>query len=617
MVWQPTLGYIASMADTAISDRYQVLSTLGKGGMGVVLKCEDTLLKRVVAVKVLTTTTTGNAIKRFQREAKAAAKLKQANILQVLDFGETSEGRLYLVMDFVEGMTLDELLKERKYLPIEESIPLFQQICKGIAHAHGQGVLHRDIKPSNVMLANTEADWVKIVDFGIAKLNSEDQRLTSTGAIVGSPPYMAPEATVNQDVDARSDIYSIGCLMFETLTGSPPYDGETAMATVLMHTTEPIPSLSQRSDQELPPELEKIVTKCLAKNARDRYQNVNALLADLDKLETSLVDQVGVDEEQRAEQLRQEETRTVEDERRKASKKTVVIALLAVALTLVVGGIGAAMLTAKFDSLSKPQPYMDASKTNEIFTLAENSLQTGAAEYEKPIHDSVIIDKDGAAVAKPGLSDEQLIDRFEEFKNCEHWRFSEAQIHKEGIQCIAKSKVKYLELKYTPMDDSCMQVIGAIKNLQILEVIGCMDITPSGFQALKGNKQLWSLKLSLPEDPKKALEVINIVTTYKQLIDLKIVGKMNGPMLKKIATLEKLDSLEMDVPAEDGWKELKKMEGGILRTLKMVIAKDDHAAMRQFNQLSFAKFVIPPKTLFSPTNLIHLDLGKDGPMQAD
>lgn len=589
------------MEDTVISDRYKVLSTLGKGGMGVVLKCHDTLLQRVVAVKVLTTTTTGNAIKRFHREAKAAAKLKQANILQVLDFGETSEGKLYLVMDFVEGMTLDELLKERKFLPLEESIPLFQQICEGIAHAHGQGVLHRDIKPSNVMLANTEADWVKIVDFGIAKLNEEDQKLTSTGAIIGSPPYMAPEATMNQEVDVRSDIYSIGCLMFETLTGSPPYDGETAMAIVMLHTTEPIPSLSERSEQSLPQEMEKIVTKCLAKDARDRYQSANALLADLDNLEAAVLDQADVEEVQRAEQLRQQETQTLEDTRQAVSKKNIITAVVGVALALIVGGIIATLLTAKIDAPSKPQP----TEERAVFSLADEDLQSGAATYDKQIHDSIIIDKQGAAVAKLGLNDKQMIDRFEEFKNCEYWRFSEAQLHKDGISCIAKTKVKYLELKHaTTVDDACMEVIGGIKDLKMLEVIGCMAITPFGFKALKGNKQLQSLKFSLPEDPKTSLEVINTVTTFKQLNDLVIVGTMDGTMIKKLAALKNLESLEMDVPKEDGWKELKKLNGDRFRKFKMVIDPDDYSSNNQFKLLPFPnREVLLPDRVFSITNI--------------
>jgi len=343
------------MKGTVISERYEVLDTLGQGGMGIVLKCHDRLLQRFVAVKVLAASTAGTAIKRFQLEARAAARLKQANILQVHDFGETSDGRLYLVMDFVDGMTLEDLLKERKFLPIEEAIPLFLQICKGIAHAHGQGVLHRDIKPSNIMLANTDDEnWVKIVDFGIAKLNSEDQRLTSTGALIGSPLYMAPEATLNKEVDTCSDIYSIGCLMFETLTGTPPYKGETSMATVMMHTTERTPSLKDRSSRTFPAQVETTVASCLAKDPTNRYQSIDALLADLEDIERTLQEEAEKDEQRKQDGRINNQAEISKFEEPATSNNKPNVTVIGIALLAIGIGIFASVNTAKLPLVAEP-----------------------------------------------------------------------------------------------------------------------------------------------------------------------------------------------------------------------------------------------------------------------
>lgn len=596
------------MEDTVISERYEVLSTLGKGGMGVVLKCHDTILQRVVAVKVLGTTTSGNAIKRFQREARAAAKLKQANILQVHDFGETADGRLYLVMDFVEGMTLEQLLKERKYLPIEEAIPLFQQLCKGIAHAHGQGVFHRDIKPSNIMLADTESDWVKIVDFGIAKLNSDDQKLTSTNAIIGSPPYMAPEATMKEEVDVRADIYSIGCLMFETLTGSPPYDGETAMAIVLMHTSEPIPRLSERSDQSLPPEMEKIVTTCLAKNPGDRYQSVDELSAALDSLEKMLLDQAEKEAEQREqEEKKEKEASSSRNVKPAKSKEAPIVAFTAISLVVIVVGVFASFVTTKPDSTSestygKKKRKLKQIKREENELMSFNPKSKASDKYEEDlIKDSVkmkdrlkIFNRDGSAKAGSKTNDDQVIKQFDEFKDFKRWCFSDSQIGLVAIKKIATSKVEYLEVKNTLIDDSSMEVIGDIENLKMLQVGGCVKITPSGYRALRHNKKLHMLQLSLPKDAQSATEVIDILGTLKGLTDLDIHGTMNGAMIEKVASFKRLVTLEMDTPATDGWNEIRKLRH--LQSIKLFINGTDAAAFRHAHLLHAIMPQLEPKT---------------------
>lgn len=579
-------GYIACMKGTVISERYEVLDTLGQGGMGIVLKCHDTLLQRFVAVKVLATSTAGTAVKRFQLEARAAARLKQANILQVHDFGETKDGRLYLVMDFVDGMTLGDLLKERKFLPVEEAIPLFLQICKGIAHAHGQGVLHRDIKPSNVMLSNSDDEnWVKIVDFGIAKLNSEDQRLTSTGALIGSPLYMAPEATLNKEVDTRSDIYSIGCLMFETLAGTPPYQGETSMATVMMHTTEPIPSLKVRSTRTFPAQVETTVASCLAKDPLERYQSIDELLTDLEDIERTLQEEAEKNEHRKKEVQKSDFVKSA------TSNKKPNLAVAAIGLLAIGIGVFASMNMARIPLVSETSPDNHTEGRKKEVQPFEKFAEHGDNHKDilanPPVANSIVeeVSPEGYHSAKASFTtdDDQVINQFEQLKNIENWRLSDSQIGLKAIEKIAEAPVKYLELKNTAVDDKCMEVIGTMKELRGLQLGCCMRINPTGYEPLKKNKHLATLQVSLPEEPGKAMKVLDTLTTLKHLTYIDVRGTMNGAMIRRIPSFKHLDRIQLETPTADGWEEMKRL--GHLKFITLVINSKDQIAQERVDQL--------------------------------
>src|SRR5579885_840846 len=211
------------------SSRYELNARLGAGGMGAVYKGYDHVLEKTIGVKMLLPSLKKEAAIRFHNEAKACAKLEHPNILKVLDFGQTPKGDFYLIMDYIEGRSLADVIKTSGPLEVGTALDVFCQICSGLQHAHSRGVLHRDVKPSNVMLAQEAGGnyQVKVVDFGIAKLKSDEQKLTTTGVRIGSPLYMSPEQARGEEVDHRSDIYSMGCLMFAALTGAPPICGES------------------------------------------------------------------------------------------------------------------------------------------------------------------------------------------------------------------------------------------------------------------------------------------------------------------------------------------------------------------------------------------------------
>jgi serine/threonine protein kinase len=274
-----------------VDDKYQIVSLIGKGGMGSVYRVHQIFLGKDFALKVLDLhQRTEVTERRFKQEARTASQLQHPNLVGVHGFGVLGGVQPYLVMDFIEGLTLAEVLKKKETLPVDYVVRLALQLSFGLLYAHDKGVVHRDIKPGNIMLLHPDRDpaegAVKIVDFGIAKLTQgeegEIQSLTRTGEVFGSPVYMSPEQCKGAAVDRRSDIYSLGCVLYECLTGVPPFLGETAMSTMMKRLSEKPTSLREATlGREFPELLEHIIQKMLATEPEDRYQELHSLVNDL------------------------------------------------------------------------------------------------------------------------------------------------------------------------------------------------------------------------------------------------------------------------------------------------------------------------------------------------
>ncbi len=269
-----------------LNERYKVVAEVGRGGMSAVYKGIHELMDRIVAIKVLLPQLVSDqiSIKRFQQEAQAASHLQHPNVITVYDYGFVANGQPYLVMDFLEGESLSDIIKRDKQVHTKRMIPIFMQACEALEHAHQKGVIHRDLKSSNIMLIDFEGkkDFVKVVDFGIAKLmpssGKQSQNLTQTGEVFGSPIYMSPEQCMAQSLDARSDIYSMGAMMYEALTGQPPLMGNSIIDTMQMHmSTPPKPFKEVRPELDIPDSLERVVLKALAKKPEQRYQSMQEL----------------------------------------------------------------------------------------------------------------------------------------------------------------------------------------------------------------------------------------------------------------------------------------------------------------------------------------------------
>jgi len=262
------------MEPVMLNDRYRLLELIGSGGMAVVYRGVDTLLQRQVAVKVLREAFAGDPafLARFQREARAAAALDDSNIVTVYDVGQDGD-RHYIVMEYVDGQDLKTLIRQKGRLSIDEVVDIAIQVSEGVGHAHRAGVIHCDIKPQNVLV--TQDGRAKVTDFGIARALSESG-LTESETVWGSPLYFSPEQAAGEPPSPASDVYSIGVVMYEMLSGLPPFQAEKPTALALMHMREEPPPLAVRNSQ-VPPQLEWIIRKILAKEPSARYRTAGQL----------------------------------------------------------------------------------------------------------------------------------------------------------------------------------------------------------------------------------------------------------------------------------------------------------------------------------------------------
>jgi serine/threonine-protein kinase len=277
-----------SMIGTVLDDKYKILSVLGFGGMSVIYKAEQILIEKLVAIKTVKFRVDERPViwRRFEREVKTLSRLSHPNIVTIYDCVIGDNGQPYVVMDYISGQSLDQLLHKKGRLSIKQMLSIASQVCAAVGHAHRNNVIHRDIKPANIMLIEqnpvsapegetlaSEAQYlVKVVDFGLAKLGEDSRKLTQTGELWGSPPYMSPEQIVGADCDGRADIYSLGCVLFEMATGRDPFADVNVYKLLHNHLNIQAPELKDVCpDVDFPAHLQAVIAKALAKNPQERF----------------------------------------------------------------------------------------------------------------------------------------------------------------------------------------------------------------------------------------------------------------------------------------------------------------------------------------------------------
>lgn len=540
-----------SLVGTVFAGKYEICQQIGEGGMSVVYKAYDKLLNRNVAIKLLTETRLRDdkSRARFKQEARATARLNHPNIVRVHEFEFGDDSPPYLVMDYIEGTPLSDLIVMEGRIGPNRTVEIALQVVSALDQAHSFGVVHRDLKPSNIIVSKSDdgKDHAFVVDFGIAKLLPQDglgvTQLTQTGEVFGSPLYMSPEQCMGSSMDGRSDIYSFGCVLYEMLTGRPPFVGENPVHTVMkqLH-DDPLPFKKVRSDTQIPQALERLVMSCLAKKPGERYDSAALLKADLLKL----VQGKTIDARNQG---------WANSVRKGVRRTDPLVASIAVALVLALSGailvISSIMRpveetklkTMGFDNKFKldmnsqakedleREPYaiirvyhtpdftdegmkyvskmkrlqqLDLRGTN--ITGAGLKLLSGLPIEQLDISGTEIDDQALACLNKlPRLSllnlrqtdiTDEGVRHISELGNLSELRLGGTRVTDNGIKELSKlSRVDYLDLGGTPITDRSCQTLSEMPMLRFLNLSGTA-VTDGGVAALNRLPQLLTLDLS-------------------------------------------------------------------------------------------------------------------------
>jgi len=516
----------------SLSSRYLVLESIGAGGMGVVVKAHDCVLKIDVAIKMLGQDHTGLAAARLQREATAAGRLSHPNIAKVFDFGQWEDGKPYMVMEYVPGKSLSQFISEQKYLVPKDALSIFIQIANGLQFAHNNKIIHRDLKPSNIMLQEESQGQLqaKVLDFGVASILDDNLELTRKGAIIGSPLYLSPEQANGDDASKLSDIYSFGCLMFEALTGEPPFKGASAMETLYFHKNVAAPLVTDLvAVQSVPRELVDLVDECLRKGPQNRpgdFEQISDRLSEIKhKLEAK---SCGVKTLAVAERPQIGFNQILRSKAGAISAALIVVAVV---------GLGFSILQTQNEK--KEQTKMEVKANNELPLLG--SEEQGV---NKKQHLGEIIVKQ---YAKELMASSDQFCTDESFKKLSNLRVNTLRcdagvFNGSGLKYLQKPYLRSMSMLYSQLDDDDLLYLTQFPNLNLLK-LGSDSITDQGVNYLTQLKSLSSLKI---ESRKVTSKVIDSLIKMPNLFQVSIVSpSLDSTFVGKLSQIKKLNDLEL------------------------------------------------------------------------
>ena len=391
-----------------IDNRYKIVSSIGEGGMANVYLAWDTILEREVAVKILRGDLADDEkfVRRFQREANSASSLKHPNIVEMYDVGEDN-GRYFIVMEYVNGKTLKSLIKKRGALNLNEAVDIMLQLTSGIACAHDSYIIHRDIKPQNVMIL--EDGRVKITDFGIAMALNNNE-LTQTNSVMGSVHYLPPEQASGSGSTIKSDIYSLGILMFELFTGKVPFKGDNAVEIAIKHMKNPIPSICS-INPNIPQSIENIILKACAKNPKNRYDSVYEMYNDLkvalepehanDERVTYRYPEHVADEEKAVEEMEATiESKETEKEDKRINTALIIVGIVCIVIVLI-GLVFILLFTSKTTQEVRVPDLKGLTEKEACKKLEKSKLVcTVETDYDAELDDGIVISSSPRSNAK-------------------------------------------------------------------------------------------------------------------------------------------------------------------------------------------------------------------------
>lgn len=512
-------------------DRYLIAREIGRGGAGIVFKCYDRFLKKRVAIKTLTGKIwSPEDMLRLQNEARASSKLNHPNVVRVLDFGASSGGQPYMVMDFVDGQTLQEVLSEQEFLEQHIALSIFSQVLDGLSHAHRHGVLHRDLKPSNILVLNALSDDPKalVIDFGIAALtNVSSVSKTASGntTLTGSPPYMSPDQTRGELFKETSDIYSLGCVFYETLTGINPFRGKTALETISRHANLELPPFSEtRPGADIDAELESVVARMLEKSPQMRYQSADEAKRAIDSVFER------IDTARGGTRLRHRSSNSADDTGyfddrlwKKGRPPDAMLYAIAAGCILLVLSAGLLVMNRAADDVRSgnkaPLP-----KIKDTTTLSDDASKTSYIE------DMVMPN------SKKNDAYLKTLKRGQDLRSV-NLRMSD--ITDDGVKSIQNLPILWLDLSYTPISNKALEYVSHMPNLFGVYLTGT-DVTVDGIKYLKSMQSLQFLDVSAIPINKECMHTIAQIPNLHRLY---MIGNPN--LTADVLTeLEKLKSIE-------------------------------------------------------------------------
>lgn len=493
--------------------------------MGQVLKCKDKKLKRIVAVKQILKDLDDDSIARFHHEAKITSLLDHPNILKIYDFGQAENGDLYMVMDYLDGDSLKDWIDSYGSLGFKEAGPIFLQICEGLEYAHSKNVLHRDIKPSNVILVETANNdiQVKLVDFGLAKANEVDHRITKTGYAVGSPAYMSPEQSLGKETDERSDIYNIGCTLFQVLTGQSVFGTKNPLKVLGKQIKEKPPKLEDKSNKEFHPKVEELVAKCLEKEPAKRYSNVAELKSAIAKaLEES--------------EISAEQSSVVEIPQDKNSNAIFSLILLLVAGAFALSIIYYAYSFFENQTLNTSKQDSRAFKVDNHFGQAPMDLGY-VVNKSKGFRVKTRSEGKRYIVATANVFDSEFRKAAKKYKDSaiKNWEIHRSPYFSgSGLSELRDLPITSLKINKTILNDTGIKSLSEIKSLKRLSIQRCDLVTEEGLSYLAELPRLEYLILSecnLLEN--ECMKEVAKISTLKflTLSSCEVTGKKIRPLI--------------------------------------------------------------------------------------
>lgn len=513
-------------------DRYAPLKRIGMGANGTVYLCRDRLLKKKVAVKVLNVLTSDQLV-AFHREAKATSQFEHPNIVKVLDFGVSGGKFPYMVLEYVDGLSLDELLQQRGAIALEEALPIFVQLCDALAYAHKRNLFHRDVKPANVIIGGTTSGELRawLIDFGVGVFRQEADAQGSSAA--GSPAYMSPDQIKGQSFDERSEIYSLGCMLFEVLTGRLPFDAQTSLELLTMHAQEPPPTLAEANRVIVYSEgVEDIAARCLEKSPDDRFQSVGELrqaLLDLEADKTSVTSVVSKEDPKEANEPRS----LTPSEQQRGSVLVIACVTMLVLICTISGAYVFRGEQKNHETVIKTRKFDDPQLSDAIDTLESDTWYEG-------------LDGTGNIgwTSGPNLKDEEFKKLLNE-KDLSRINVSLTDYATgEGFKYLKGRGVKEISIKSTGLTDEGLKTISQLKSLEVLRICIQSHITESGMASLPSLPNLRGLDLNTMTVPTGSMES---VAKIKKLSSMSLYNAKNVTVadIARLIPLQRIHFLDL------------------------------------------------------------------------